>query len=385
MNQNTPFIAKTFYGFEPLLEQELLKLGAKNIKAITRAVRFEGDLGFLYKANLSLRTALRILAPIATFRVSNQTELYKAISNVNWSEWFDPDKTFIIDVTLYSDHFNHSLFVAQKAKDAIVDQFVKQGNQRPSVSTDNPDIRIQLHLQDDQLTVSLDSSGNSLHQRGYRTETNIAPINEVLAAGILLHSGWEGKMYFYDPMCGSGTLAIEAAMIACNIPPSIHRKAFSFMHWKNFDAQLFDTIRDSCVSKIREFRGHLYASDKAPSAVRKAEENIKNAGLEEYITISRADFFFADRPSEVPLHLVFNPPYGERLPIDADLFYGKIGDTLKKIYQGCDAWFITANLDALKSVGLRPSRKIKLFNGKLESKLVKYELYEGSKKAIKNA
>lgn len=384
MNQDTSFLAKTFYGFEPLLEKELRKLGAKNIKSINRAVSFEGDLGFLYKANLSLRTALRILMPIGRFPVKNQTDLYRAIDRIDWSKWFSAEQSFIIDVTLYSDHFNHSLFVAQKAKDAIVDQFSKREGKRPSVTTENPDIRIQLHLQGDQLTISLDSSGNSLHQRGYRIETNIAPINEVLAAGILLHSGWEGKTYFYDPMCGSGTLAIEAAMIACNIPPSLNRTTFSFMNWKNFDAELFEVIRNSCLSKVKEFRGHIYASDKAPSAVRKAQENIENAGLEEYISVVRSDFFFADRPSEVPLHIVFNPPYGERLPIDADVFYGKIGDTLKKEYQGCEAWFITANIEALKSVGLRPSRKIKMFNGKLESRLVNYELYEGSRKASKS-
>ncbi|MEK9912532.1 MAG: THUMP domain-containing protein [Flavobacteriaceae bacterium] len=384
MNQDTSFLAKTFYGFEPLLEKELRKLGAKNIKSINRAVSFEGDLGFLYKANLSLRTALRILMPIGRYPVKNQTDLYRAIDRIDWSKWFSAEQSFIIDVTLFSDHFNHSLFVAQKAKDAIVDQFSKREGKRPSVTTENPDIRIQLHLQGDQLTISLDSSGNSLHQRGYRIETNIAPINEVLAAGMLLHSGWEGKTYFYDPMCGSGTLAIEAAMIACNIPPSLNRTTFSFMNWKNFDTELFELIRNSCLSKVREFRGHIYASDKAPSAVRKAQENIENAGLEEYISVVRSDFFFADRPSEVPLHIVFNPPYGERLPIDADVFYGKIGDTLKKEYQGCEAWFITANIEALKSVGLRPSRKIKMFNGKLESRLVNYELYEGSRKASKS-
>jgi putative N6-adenine-specific DNA methylase len=384
MNQDTSFLAKTFYGFEPLLEKELRKLGAKNIQSINRAVSFEGDLGFLYKANLSLRTALRILMPIGRFPVKNQTDLYRAIDRIDWSKWFSAEQSFIIDVTLFSDHFNHSLFVAQKAKDAIVDQFSKREGKRPSVTTENPDIRLQLHLQGDQLTISLDSSGNSLHQRGYRIETNIAPINEVLAAGMLLHSGWEGKTYFYDPMCGSGTLAIEAAMIACNIPPSLNRTTFSFMNWKNFDAELFEVIRNSCLSKVKEFRGHIYASDKAPSAVRKAQENIENAGLEEYISVVRSDFFFADRPSEVPLHIVFNPPYGERLPIDADVFYGKIGDTLKKEYQGCEAWFITANIEALKSVGLRPSRKIKMFNGKLESRLVNYELYEGSRKASKS-
>ena len=383
MNQDTSFLAKTFYGFEPLLEKELRKLGAKNIKSINRAVSFEGDLGFLYKANLSLRTALRILMPIGFFPVKSQTDLYRAIDRIDWSKWFSADQSFIIDVTLFSDHFNHSLFVAQKAKDAIVDQFSKKEGKRPSVTTENPDIRIQLHLQGDQLTISLDSSGNSLHQRGYRIETNIAPINEVLAAGILLHSGWEGKTYFYDPMCGSGTLAIEAAMIACNIPPSLNRATFSFMNWKNFDAELFEVIRNSSLSKVREFRGHIYASDKAPSAVRKAQENIEKAGLEEYISVVRSDFFFADRPSDVPLHVVFNPPYGERLSIDADVFYGKIGDTLKKEYQGCEAWFITANIEALKSVGLRPSRKIKMFNGKLESRLVNYELYEGSRKVSK--
>lgn len=384
MEQNTRFLAKTFFGFEPLLEGELRRLGAKNVKPLNRAVAFEGDLGFLYKANICLRTALRILYSIGQYRVTSAKELYEALSKIDWTQWFSADQSFIIDVTLHSDHFNHSLFVAQKAKDAIVDQFVKRIGRRPEVTSENPHIRIQLHLQNDVLTVSLDSSGNSLHLRGYRDETNIAPINEVLAAGILLFSGWEGKLNFYDPMCGSGTLAIEAAMIACNIPPQLHRESFSFMHWSNYDPELFERIKKSALSKLKEFRGQIYASDKAPSAVRKTIENIKNAGLEEYISVSRSDFFFASRPMEGPIHLVFNPPYGERLSIDAEIFYGKLGDTLKKEYEGCEAWFITAHLEALKYVGLKPSRKIKLFNGKLESKLLKYEMYEGSRKASKN-
>jgi putative N6-adenine-specific DNA methylase len=228
--------------------------------------------------------------------------------------------------------------------------------------------------------VSLDSSGTSLHQRGYRISTNIAPINEVLAAGLLLLSGWDGRTDFLDPMCGSGTLLIEAAMIACNIPANINREAFAFKNWNDFDEVLFQKIIDSRLNQTREFNHKIIGFDKAPSAVRKAQENVDNANLTEYITIARKDFFRTEKPVDGSLKMVFNPPYGERLYIDAEEFYSKIGDTLKQNYSGTNAWLITANLDALKQVGLKPSRKIKVFNGKLESRLVNYEMYEGSKK-----
>lgn len=374
-------IAKTLFGFEDLLAKELRLLGAQNIEQGVRMVSFVGDKGFMYKANLALRTALKILKPIYSFRAYNENSLYKGIQGIEWSDYLNVNQSFVVDVTLFSDYFNHSQFVALKTKDAIVDQFRNRYGKRPDIDKDYPDIRINIHIHKDQCSVALDTSGSSLHQRGYRTATNIAPINEVLAAGMLLHSGWDGQGDFLDPMCGSGTILAEAAMIACNIPANINRREFAFEKWNDWDNDLFETIVDSLLKKTREFHYTIKGYDKAPSAVEKAKDNIKNANLEEYITISRENFFDTDKETQGPLHIVFNPPYGERLDVDLERFYREIGDTLKQGYPGTNAWFITANLEALKYVGLKPSRKIKLFNGKLEARLVKYEMYAGSKKA----
>lgn len=373
-------VAKTFFGFEDILAKELQMLGAQNVEQGVRMVSFVGDKGFMYKANLSLRTALKILKPIYFFRVHNEDSLYKGIMGINWSEYLNSNQTFVIDATVHSEKFNHSEFVSQKCKDAIVDQFRNRTGQRPSIDKQYPDLRINIHIDKDQCTVSLDTSGNSLHQRGYRLATNIAPINEVLAAGMLLLSGWDGQGDFIDPMCGSGTILAEAAMIACNIPANINRREFAFEKWRDWDNDLFDKIVDSLLKKVREFHYTIKGYDKAPSAVNKAKDNIRNANLDEYVTISEANFFDTEKTSRGPLHMVFNPPYGERLDIQMENFYKNIGDTLKKNYPGTNAWFITANLEALKFVGLKPSRKIKLFNGSLEARLVKYEMYEGSKR-----
>lgn len=373
-------VAKTFFGFEEILAKEVQQLGGQDVQTGTRVVTFFGDKGFMYKANLSLRTALKILKPIKWFKVFNEKSLYDGISSIDWSQFMTEKQTFVVDVTLYSEAFNNSQFVALKTKDAIVDQFRAKSGVRPSIDKDFPDLRIHIHLDRDQCTVSLDTSGESLHQRGYRSATNIAPINEVLAAGMLLLSGWEGTSHFLDPMCGSGTILAEAAMIACNIPANINRKEFAFEKWNDWDNDLFDQIIDSLMKKTREFHYTIKGYDKAPSAVRKAQDNIQNANLDDYVTIEQKDFFETEKHTEGPLHMVFNPPYGERLDIDMERFYREIGDTFKQSYPNTQAWFITANLEALKFVGLKPSRKIKLFNGKLEARLVKYDIYEGSKR-----
>ncbi|MHC5202069.1 THUMP domain-containing class I SAM-dependent RNA methyltransferase [Myroides sp. LJL119] len=373
-------VAKTFFGFEETLAKELQILGAMHVKPGVRMVSFQGDKGFMYKANLALRTALKILKPIHQFAVYNEANLYKGIQSIDWSQYLTADQSFVIDATVFSDNFNNSLFVALKSKDAIVDQFRENTGKRPNIDKDYPDLRINVHIQKDLCTVSLDSSGASLHHRGYRTATNIAPINEVLAAGMLLMSGWDGRSDFLDPMCGSGTLLTEAAMIACNIPANINRKEFAFERWRDWDADLYEKIEDSLMKKVREFHYTIKGYDKAPSAVSKARDNVRNANLQDYIDIQEVNFFDTQKTTQGPLHMVFNPPYGERLDINLERFYREIGDTLKQSYPGTQAWFITGNVEALKFVGLRPSRKIKLFNGKLESRFVKYELYQGSKK-----
>ncbi|WP_242132969.1 THUMP domain-containing class I SAM-dependent RNA methyltransferase [Aestuariivivens marinum] len=380
MEENFKMVAKTLFGFEELLADELLQLGAQKIQKGTRMVSFYGDKGFMYKANLGLRTAIKILKPIKTFSVNNEKDLYNNIYAMDWEQYLSATGSLAIDATVHSHLFKHSLFIAQKTKDAIVDKFRNTTGHRPNVDLKFPDVKINVHIDRHSCTVSLDASGDSLHKRGYKSATNIAPINEVLAAGLIMLSGWDGQCDFMDPMCGSGTLLIEAAMIACNIPPNLMRKEFAFERWQDWDVDLFEKIEDSLLKKTRDFHYKIIGYDKAPSAVAKAKENVKHAQLEDFIHVQHEDFFKTQKGGDQKLHMVFNPPYGERLNIDMQDFYKSIGDTLKQSYPGTDAWFITSNLDALKHVGLRPSRKIQLFNAKLEARLVKYVMYEGSKK-----
>lgn len=385
MENNFKMLAKTLFGFEDLLERELIQLGAQEVKKGVRSVSFVGDIGFMYKANMGLRTAIKILKPIRTFRVLNEQDLYKEVYKIKWSKYLKASGSLAVDATVHSKAFTHSQYVALKTKDAIVDQFRDTVGERPNVDLRFPDLKINVHIDRQVCTISFDTSGESLHRRGYKSATNIAPINEVLAAGLIMLSGWDGQTDFMDPMCGSGTMLAEAAMIACNIPPNLMRKEFAFERWQDWDVELFEKIEASLLNKTRDFHHKIYGFDKSPSAVSKAQENIRNAHLDEFISIKHEDFFKTQKPGTEKLHMVFNPPYGERLEnLNVEVFYGNIGTTLKHNYPGTDAWLITSNMEALKSVGLRPSRKIKVFNAKLEARLVKYEMYEGSKKAKKN-
>jgi len=380
---NYRMIAKTLFGFESILAKELLDLGAMDIKEGNRMVSFVGDKGFMYKANLCLRTAIKVLKPYESFKANSEQELYDNIKKLPWEKFLDVEGSLAIDSAVHSDIFTHSQYVALKSKDAIVDRFREKFGKRPDVDLDFPDLRINIHIENNFCNVSFDSSGESLHKRGYRTATNIAPINEVLAAGMLLMSGWDGQCDFLDPMCGSGTIPIEAAMIACNIPPNLNRKEFAFEKWNDWDEDLFEKIEASAMKKVRDFHFKIRGYDKAPSAVMKAKDNVSNANLGDFIEIEQKSFFESVKQNEGYLHMLFNPPYGERLEIDIEDFYGKIGDTLKQGYPGTHAWFIATNFEAIKSVGLRASRKIKLYNGPLEGRLLKYVLYEGSKKKSK--
>lgn len=378
-------VAKTLYGFEDILQRELINLGALEVEKGIRNVSFEGDKGFMYKANLALRTAIKILKPIKIFKVLNERDLYDKIKSIPWENYMSSKGTLAIDATVHSKIFTHSKFIALKSKDAIVDRFREQEGERPNIDLRHPDLKINIHIDRQLCTVSLDSSGESLHRRGYKLATNIAPINEVLAAGLVLLSGFDGQCDFMDPMCGSGTILIEAAMIACNIPPNLMRKEFAFERWNDWDVDLFETIEESLLKKTREFHHKMIGYDKSPSAVRKAIENVKNAHLEEFISIKHEDFFKTQKGGDQHLHMVFNPPYGERLEhLNVEEFYGDLGATLKHGYPGSNVWFITSNLEGLKYVGLRPSKKIKLFNAKLEARFVKYEMYAGSKKVKKD-
>ncbi len=376
-------LAKTLYGMESILATELRNLGASGVTPGTRSVTFYGDLGFMYKANLCCRTAIKILKPIATFPVFSEDDLYNKVKQYAWESHMSADGRLAIDATVHSQQFTHSKYIALKTKDAIVDRFRENTGRRPDVDLNHPTLRINVHIDRNRCTLSLDSSGESLHKRGYKVETTLAPINEVLAAGIIMLAGWKGQCDLLDPMCGSGTILTEAAMIACNIPPNLNRDEFGFELWPDFDVDLYETIEDAMLKRITDFHYKIVGYDTDPIAIKKAKENIKSANLSEFIRVAQNDFFKTAKTSEGPSFIIFNPPYDERIAVNTTEFYGNIGTTLKHGYPGTQVWMITSNMEALKSVGLRPSSRTKLFNGKLESKLVSYQMYEGSKKAKK--
>lgn len=375
--------AKTFFGFEEVLANELKALGAADVEIKNRLVEFYGDNGFLYKANYSLQTALRIIKPIFSFSVKNEHQLYDRFKNFNWEDYLDIDQTFIIDSTVHSDYFTHSHYAALKVKDALVDRFQELMGKRPSVDKDNADVWFNLHISHDKVTLSLDSSGESLHKRGYKLESGKAPINEVLAAGLLKLAGWDGKGNFLDPMCGSGTILTEAAFIATNIPPQIHRSKFAFQNWKDYDHDLFEKIKEIRLDKVKEFSGKIVGYDINSTILGIAERNISNADLDDFIEVRYQDFFKSEKDM-FPVLVLFNPPYNERIESDNEVLYKAIGDTLKNNYPNTLAWFITSDLSAKKYVGLKPSKKVKVFNGKLECDFLRYDIYEGSKKSSKN-
>ncbi|EJL72982.1 THUMP domain-containing class I SAM-dependent RNA methyltransferase [Chryseobacterium populi] len=380
--ENLKIQIKTFFGLEPILAEEIKRLGGRNVEVKNRAVNCEGDLGFLYKINYSARTALKILIPVFEFKAFNQHQFYDRLFKVEWEQFMDVDQSFAIDSTVNSETFKHSQFVTLKMKDAIVDYFQEKFKKRPNVEPKSPDIKFHLHIDRELVTISLDSSGDPLFKRGYRKEQGEAPINEVLASGMLQLAGWDGKGNFLDPMCGSGTLLIEAAMIAMDLPAQLFRKRFAFQNWKNYDAELFNKIKEVRVNRIKEFTGKIVGYDIDARMLNAARINIESAEMEDVIEVKKQNFF--DSKKELfPLLMVFNPPYDERISISDDDFYKKIGDTFKTDYPNTLAWLISSDLEAVKKIGLRPSRKIKLFNGKLETRFLQYEMYEGTKKVHK--
>jgi len=376
-------IAKTLYGFEQLLAEELREIGATDIEILTRAVKYRGDNAILYKSNLLLRTAIKILKPIASFDARNEDEFYEAVRKIDWSEYMTTEDTLAIDGITFSDIFTHSQYIALLTKDAIVDQFRDKTGVRPNVELENPNLRVNVHIADTTVSISLDSSGKSLGKRGYKTEQNAAPLSEVMAAGIIKLSGWDTTRPFIDPMCGSGTIPIEAALIARNIPVGNFRH-FTFENWKDFDSALWEEIKREANSKIVPFEGKILGFDIDPKSVQISRDNAKRAGVDDIFTVEHMDFFETS-PGFDNAHLVMNPPYGERLEEKEDMIdlYKAIGDHFKQHYNGCDAWVLSGNLEAIKFIGLRPSRKIWLYNGPIECKLHKFEMYRGSKKASK--
>jgi len=379
--ENYSMVATTMMGLEDILAEELRLLGAQHINVLNRAVEFVGDVGFMYKANLNLRTAIRILKPIFSFKARNEKELYRKIYDYDWEQHFDIDGTFAIQSSGFSEVFSHSKYTALKTKDAIADSFRDKHGKRPNVDVESPDVQINVHVRDNSFVISLDSSGYSLHKRGYKVASVDAPINEVLAAALILLSDWNQISNFYDPMCGSATILIEAALIANNIPANIFRKRFGFSGWKDFDPELWNKIRDISLEKEKEYYGIISGADNFQKSLRAGRSNINNALMRDDIEIKMQDFF--DTKVAPGTHVLFNPPYGERMSIGINEFYQKIGDTLKHNYQGCTVWLISSDIENLKMIGLKPSRKIKVFNGKLECRFIRFDIYEGSKKESK--
>lgn len=380
MEDNNKYTAKTMFGLEEILADELKELGAHNIEIGARAVHFEGNKELLYRANFVLRTALHIYTPIVEFSAFDKRRLYKKTKEQDWEKYIKLDQTFAIDSVVNSKFHTHSMYASLVMKDAIVDYFYEKYDKRPSVDIKNPDVRFHLHIDDQKVLLSNDSSGKSLHKRGYREKyaEDIAPVNEVLAAGMILLTGWIGQTNFWDPMCGSGTIPIEAYRIASNTPSQINREYFTFTNWDDFDERLWNKVKKEEIAKIKEPAIAIYASDMNESRLANARENAKDAAAE--IQFEAKSFFNSPAPQDEGV-IVMNPPYGERLPIDEIReFYREIGDQFKTNCAGWNAWMISSNMTALKNVGLRPSRKIKLFNGALECRFHKYEIYKGSRK-----
>ena len=393
MKQQATFsmLAKTFKGLEEVLAQELIALGANEVQLERRAVSFRGDKALLYRANLCLRTALRILVPIASFKAKDTDALYNQLRKINWSAYMQSSTTFAIDATVYSETFRNSRFVTYRVKDAIADYWLEKENQRPSVSTREPDLLINIHIGNEQVTVSLDSSGESLHKRGYRVATTEAPISEVLAAGMLLMAGWNGQTDLYDPMCGSGTFLIEAALIARNIAPGVFRSAYAFEKWPDFDADLWSDIYND-DSHERDFAHKIYGSDASFYAIQQAAKNIKAAGVQKDIELKQIrieeikwsnDAINGQMVNDKMVNalVMLNPPYGERLHSNKEMedLYSAIGSTLKHQFAGSTAWIISSNAAAMKCIGLKPSKKYHLLNGELDCQFNKYDLFAGKR------
>ncbi len=371
-------VAKTLAGLENVLADEIRALGAESVSVERRAVSFVGDQEMMYKANFHLRTAIKILKPFAEFEVTNRDELYDHAKEIPWTNYLALGKSFAIDATVQSEMFVNSMFASLRVKDAIADHFREAFGKRPSVNAENPDIRINVHLMNNHCTLSLDSSGESLHKRGYRIGQGEAPINEVLAAGMILLTGWHGEKDFLDPMCGSGTLLIEAAMIAKGIPPGMYRKSFGFEQWPDFNEKLFEDIYNGEYEK--EFNGRIIGSDISIMDIAIAKANIKNACLSKVIELQVQDFIKMEPPFENGI-IITNPPYGERMkPQSISDLYTSMGNTLKNKFAGFEAWIITSSEDGLKSIGLKPTKKIDLFNGSLACSYRRFELFKGTHK-----
>jgi len=381
LRRTTRYAAKTLKGLEKVLAKELRDLGADQVTEGRRVVFFEGNKEVLYRANLNVRTAINILKPIEHFRFRSENDLYEQFKKIVWGKHQDVEQTFAIRASVFSEAFNHTKFPALKLKDTLADWFRDKYGRRPSVDLESPNIGYDLHISKDRATISMDSSGSLLNRRGYRIDGGQAPLNEVLAAGLIALSGWNKEEPFHNPMCGSGTLAIEAAMLAANIPPNYKRKSFGFHNWPDYDNNLWLRVYGDAMAGVADFTSvTICANDVSPRALRMTQQNATAAGVDELIDFGSGDFSEFS-PEEGNGIVMINPPYGERLQVDEiERLYSRLGDHLKKAYTGFDAWLITSNQEALRSVGLASSQKITIFNGKLETRFVKFGLYKGSKR-----
>lgn len=382
MKDSFEMIAKTLYGLEDILAQELIELGANDVQIGRRMVSFSGNKALLYKTNFHCRTALKILKPIHTFKAENPDEVYRKIKDIQWDLYLPEKNTFSVDTVAHSSAFTHSKFLAYRVKDAIVDWFNEHDKKRPNISITNPDVQLHLHISHNTCTLAIDSSGESLHKRGYRVEETGAPLNEVLAAGMILKTGWKGESNLIDPMCGSGTLLIEAVLIALNIAPGVYRNQYAFEKWDDFDASLFEQISTD-DSKEREFKFKAYGSDISQKAIYAATQNVKKAGLSKYIELKVLPVQDIQNAPEKGI-LITNPPYGERLnPQDLLQLYSAVGERLKHVFIGYDAWIISSNLEGFDQIGLKPSSKIRLMNGDLNCEYRQYTIFSGKHKEFK--
>lgn len=374
--QSFEMIAKTFYGLEEVLAEEIINLGGDDVEIGRRAVFFKGDKKMMYKANLHLRTALRVLKPVKAFKAKNADEIYETLRKFDWEEYMDVKQTFTVDTVLFSDIFKNSQYLTYRVKDAIADSFNAKYGKRPSVRLVNPDIYVHLHISNDMCTLCMDSSGESLHKRGYRVDQTEAPLNEVLAAGMLFLAGWKGQTNFIDPMCGSGTLPIEAALIALNIPAGIYRQRFAFQSWKDYDADLFDELYDEDTQ--RPFEHKIYGSDISRQAIAIASKNVESAGLTKYIHLkAKAVQDIVTTVGNEGL-LMTNPPYGERIkPADLMGLYKDLGERLKHVFAGYQAWVLSYRKECFDNIGLRHSKRVHLMNGALECEMRLYEIFSG--------
>ena len=373
-------VATCMQHVEPLLEKELKDLGAKDIQPTTRAIVFRGDLKLLYKLNLCLRTALKVLVPIYTFKANNENELYQGAKEFAWEDIFNSNQSFTLDAAVHSHLFKHSQFAMLKVKDAIVDRFREQGQKRPNVARENANIRIHFHLRGDQVNLALDSSGDPLFKRGYKREHHKAPMNECLAAAMVLLSGWKDDQTLLDPMCGSATIAIEAALIAANIAPNLNRERFGFEHWWNYNGNLLSDVLEEVRRQSKSIRSKIIARDKDQRSLRQARVNVNFSGMKKFIDVQEGDFFESNKPSDKGM-MIFNPPYGERLGEEDQMkdFYQDIGNRLKHEFSGWKACLISSDIQAMKFIGLKPDEKIPLMNGQLECQMRKFTLFEGKR------